>query len=241
MKISVLALAVTAGAAMTSIANADLIAHWNFNNSTANAVGAQLGVLNSTGSDSGSGSLTISPGTSFNTISNGTADGVWGTFSGTTMNAVGADPSGGSLVLQASLGGVAQNPVTSNGAYADFTVAKASYSDLSISFAARRTGTGFNSIQISYSTDGGSTFTSLGSPKNAPNGSFGTFSESLAGNGAVNAASSIVFRLTYDGATGGGGNTRLDNLQINGTLIPAPASIALVGLAGLVAGRRRRN
>jgi len=57
----------------------------------------------------------------------------------------------------------------------------------------------------------------------------------------VNAASSIIFRITYDGATGGGGNARVDNLQINGTLIPAPGSVALIGLAGLMAGRRRRN
>jgi len=242
MKISVLALAITAGAAFGATANADLVAHWNFNNSTVNSVTAQLGVLNSTSSDSGTGSLAISAGTSFNTVSNGTADGVWGTFAGSTVNAVGADPSGGALVLQASLGGVAQNPVTSNGAFANFTVAKASYSDLSISFAARRTGTGFTSLQISYSIDGGSSFTNLGAAINPPNSTtFGLFSQSLAGNGAVNAASSIIFRITYDGASGGGGNARLDNLQINGTLVPAPGSVALIGLAGLIAGRRRRN
>jgi len=242
MKISVLALAITAGAAFGASANADLIAHWNFNDSTANSNTQQVGVLNSTSSNSGTGSLSISPGTSFNTNAAGTANGVWGTFAGSTVNAVGADTAGGALVLAASVGSVAANPVTSNGAYANFTVAKASYSDLSISFASRRTGTGFASLQISYSIDGGGSFTNLGGVINAPTTTtFGLFSQSLAGNGAVNAASSIIFRITYDGATGGGGNARVDNLQINGTLIPAPGSVALIGLAGLIAGRRRRN
>lgn len=239
---TVFALAITAGAAIASTANADLIAHWNFNDSTVNTVSAQLGVLNTTASDSGSGTLSISPGTSFNTNASGTANGVWGTFAGSTVNAVGGDPSGGALVLQASLGGVAQNPVTSNGAYANFSVGKASYSDLSISFAARRTGTGFSSLQVSYSIDGGGSFTNLGGAFNVTTTTtFDLISLSLAGNGAVNAASNIIFRITYDGATGGGGNARVDNLQINGTLIPAPASMALVGLGGLVAARRRRN
>ena len=40
---------------------------------------------------------------------------------------------------------------------------------------------------------------------------------------------------------GGAGNNRWDNIQINADAVPAPGSIALVGLAGLVAGRRRRN
>ena len=239
MKNANLALALVAGAAIASTANADLVAHWNFNDSTANLVSGQLGVLNSLASNSGSGTLSAS--SSFNTVSNGTADGLFGTFSGSAVNAVGADASGGSLVLQASLGGVSANPVTANGSSALFSVGKASFSDLSFSFAHRRTSTGFSSLQVAYSIDGGISFSNLGASINPGTSSTFTASNfSLAGNGAVNAASSIIFRITYDGATGGAGNARVDNVQINGTLIPAPGALALVGLGGLVAARRRR-
>jgi len=40
--------------------------------------------------------------------------------------------------------------------------------------------------------------------------------------------------------TGGAGNYRFDMVTVSGTLIPAPAAAALLGLAGLMAGRRRR-
>jgi MYXO-CTERM domain-containing protein len=236
-----LALALLAGAAIADTANADLIAHWNFNDSTANSASLQLGVLNSLASNSGSGSLSVSPGSSFNTVSNGTANGAWGTFSGSTVNAVSGDGSGGALVLQGAIGGNSNDPVTTNGSYAQFSVGKASYADLSISFAHRRTNTGFNSLQLSYSTNGGVSFTNLGAAINPGTSStFAASSFSLAGNATVNAASSIIFRITYNGATGGAGNARVDNLQINGTLIPTPGALALVSLGGLVAARRRR-
>jgi MYXO-CTERM domain-containing protein len=36
-----------------------------------------------------------------------------------------------------------------------------------------------------------------------------------------------------------GGTARIDNVFVNGTLVPAPGAAALIGLAGLVARRRR--
>jgi MYXO-CTERM domain-containing protein len=40
---------------------------------------------------------------------------------------------------------------------------------------------------------------------------------------------------------GTGGTWRFDNVTVNGTAIPAPGAIALLGAAGLVGARRRRN
>ena len=36
-----------------------------------------------------------------------------------------------------------------------------------------------------------------------------------------------------------GGTARIDNILVNGSLVPAPGAVALVGLAGLMARRRR--
>jgi MYXO-CTERM domain-containing protein len=46
-------------------------------------------------------------------------------------------------------------------------------------------------------------------------------------------------RVTFTGATSATGNNRMDNFQFNADAIPAPGAVALIGLAGLVARRRR--
>ena len=51
----------------------------------------------------------------------------------------------------------------------------------------------------------------------------------------------VVIRITF--GSGGGGQSQannIDNVQFNAT-IPAPGSIALLGLAGLIGFRRRRR
>jgi MYXO-CTERM domain-containing protein len=65
------------------------------------------------------------------------------------------------------------------------------------------------------------------------------------GASADNAAEVIVrIRALVDsvnstGAYQAGGTARIDNIMVNGTLVPAPGAAALVGLAGLIARRRR--
>lgn len=239
-----LATLVAAVAGTAATANADLIAHWNFNASTANSTSGQLGVLTSTASDSGVNTAMLigggSPTVTYNTVSAGTADGAVGTFAGSTLNAVGADGSGGALSITASVGANNSNPVTANGAFVTFQIDMSIYKDLIVSFATRGTSTGFRSAQLSYSNDG-SSFTNFGATwDGGASSTFFLISRDLSTITALNSDPSVFIRLTFSAATGGGGNNRIDNIQFNGTKVPAPASLALLGLGGLVAGRRRR-
>jgi MYXO-CTERM domain-containing protein len=49
----------------------------------------------------------------------------------------------------------------------------------------------------------------------------------------------LVDPVNGTGAYQAGGTCRIDNILVNGTALPAPGAAALVGLAGLVARRRR--
>lgn len=234
MRQSLFALAIAAAAAPAS---ADLIAHWNFNDSTSNSSSGQLGVLNSLASDSGSGTLSFSSGITLNTVSNGTADGNAGTFAGTTLNAVLGDASGGALVITGGIGGAGD--VISNGQSFTFNIDMTGYQDLVVSFATRGTSTGFNNNQLAWSIDGVN-FTDFGPSWDGRPTSFFVVTRDLSSVDALDNASSVYIRITVDGATSAAGNNRFDNVQFNATPIPAPGAAVLLGLGGLLATRRRR-
>lgn len=234
----VLLVLAAASAAAAAPASADLIAHWNFNDSTPNAVGGQLGVLNSLSPNSGAGTLSFSAGITLNTVSNGTADGNAGTFAGSTLNAVGGDASGGALVITGGIGG--GGDVISNGQSFTFGIDMTGYQDLVVTLATRGTSTGFNNNQLAWSTDG-STFTDFGPAWDGRPTSFFLLTRDLTSVDALDNASNVFVRITVDGATSAAGNNRFDNVQFNATLIPAPGAAALLGVGGLLAARRRRS
>lgn len=139
-------------------------------------------------------------------------------------------------------GGVVAGSTNNNNKSLTFGTSSSGYENVVVSFASRRTNTGFNSVQFAYSTDG-SNFINFGSsytPTSNYTGSLKTFD--LSSVVAVADNPNALFRLTFNGASGGASadNNRLDNIQINGTKIavavPEAGAGILVILPGVVLG-----
>jgi hypothetical protein len=117
------------------------------------------------------------------------------------------------------------------------------FQNMSISFAINVAGNGFSTVALWYSTNGGVTFTQ------APGQIFslppsGTIVVSFSVPAAANNAPQLVLRLQFTGGQSSGQNVQdiIDNIQINGTIVPEPATVAggLLGVLGLCWHQRRR-
>jgi hypothetical protein len=134
------------------------------------------------------------------------------------------------------------------------------YTGISFSFDMTRSSTGPATWIIEMSTNGGSSFSTL-------NASYAVISAGAAGSGttawssstsqsafnssynldsSANNAAEVMVRIralvdsvNSSGTYQAGGTARIDNILVNGTAVPAPGAAALVGLAGLIARRRR--
>jgi hypothetical protein len=128
-----------------------------------------------------------------------------------------------------------------NGSYIQFAFDATFFANMSISFAVDTAGNGFNNVQLFYSTNGGGTFTAAGS-------SFiptaGVQIISFAVPSAVDNQAGAVLRLVFTGGTSQGQNlqTVIDNIQVNGSIVPEPATVGggLLGVLGLCWHQRRR-
>lgn len=188
-----------------------LVAHWNFNS---------FDPTTATSIPSDSGTATINLLGFTGDINN---------FAGTTENAVGTDESGASLSLVGEDG---------NASHIDVSFATIGLTDIVMTFATRGTGTGYNSGLWSYSVDN-VVFTDTGAGNTTTNtATWLTRTVDLTSITAAEDVANLTLRYTVDGATSGGGNNRLDNVQINA--IPEP-STALLGGLGLLALLRRRR
>ncbi|MCW5767169.1 MAG: hypothetical protein KIT19_00660 [Phycisphaeraceae bacterium] len=144
------------------------------------------------------------------------------------------------------------------GDYYQFTTSTVGYTGITFGWDATSSNTGPRDFGLWVSNDGvnftqiGGTFAVLanGTPNPAWNGttynSAYTFAPQLVPALADNQAN-LTFRIVMastvsanGGTVAGTGTSRVDNIIIEGTLIPAPGALALVGAAGLFAGRRRR-
>lgn len=217
----ILAVATLAVGSVTMAAQADLLAYWNFNT-------FDPGTDTVINADAGSGTVDLS----------GWGGGVQN-FAGTTENALFGDESGASLSLQGgdNLGG---GVFAGNGTWIDVNISMSNYQDLIVSFATRGTGTGFDTGTWSWSTDGTSFTTVPGVNTASQSSSWSVPVVDFSSFAALNDAANVTLRYTLDGASSSSGNNRIDNLQVNATLIPAPGALALLGVAGLIGVRRRR-
>ena len=135
------------------------------------------------------------------------------------------------------------------------------YSGLSFSWDFTRSSTGPATWTVIMSLDGGTNWTTLIATYTpiinsaAPTGAGAwtstaynaAYTSSIALGAAADNAASILVRVqaTVDpvngtGAYQAGGTARIDNVFVNGTAVPAPGAVALLGVAGLAARRRRR-
>ena len=138
------------------------------------------------------------------------------------------------------------------GDYYEARVSTLGFNDpISVSWDQARSSTGPAAFELIFSVNGGTTWNFVANYtvlQSGGGGAPGTWSSSTYNAlythsmnlvGAENAAELIVrFRSTVAGAASG--SNRIDNVSIFSTAVPAPGAIALLGVAGLVSGRKRR-
>ena len=136
--------------------------------------------------------------------------------------------------------------------YYQISFTTSGYSSLSLSWDQARSSTGPSPFKVVMSVNGGTfadvtTYTVLQSGGGGAPGTWSTstynslYTSSVNLGAAADNAASVVIRFvnTSTVASASSGSNRIDNLFVNGTLVPAPGAAALVGLAGLMARRRR--
>lgn len=169
-----------------------------------------------------------------------------GTFTGTTLNAVGATPAGNSLRINM---GVPANTTANNDSTLTLGFSLTGLKSPIVEFASRAGFNAFRDIGVEYSTDG-LNFTSFAGNFAGPRGAgndllanpFTLRTIDLTGEGLDGSTSAFV-RLSFSGAIGTG-PFDMDNLTVNASTIPEPASFALVSLGcglGVALKKRRRR
>lgn len=139
------------------------------------------------------------------------------------------------------------------GDYYYATFATTGYTDVSFSWDMTRSSTGPATWAVEMSVDGGA-YSAL-NPSFALSSSISfsaTTYNPLATNtlslgASANDASTVTVRIralvdavNSSNVFQAGGTARIDNVMVNGTAVPAPGALALLGAVGLVGSRRRR-
>jgi MYXO-CTERM domain-containing protein len=138
------------------------------------------------------------------------------------------------------------------GDYYQIAVSTVGFTDISLSWDQTRSGTGPSVFSVAVSTDGTNFTTILASYTVIANVASGTilawstggtpqsaFTTTISAIAQASDAATVYFRFVNQSTVATGGTNRVDNILVNGTAIPTPGALALLGLAGLVARRRR--
>jgi hypothetical protein len=110
------------------------------------------------------------------------------------------------------------------------------YDVTSVSFAVGANGNGYAFVSLLFSINGGATFTQVGATQLVPNGPGTILSFALPAGTTLNQPS-LVLRLAFTGGQSNGVDLQneIDNIQVNGVIVPEPATVAggLLGVLGL--------
>ncbi|PYL05739.1 MAG: hypothetical protein DME33_15755 [Verrucomicrobia bacterium] len=225
-------------AALAPTAKADLIVYFNFEDSfnggppdfTSDVVGAP-------DFNPGGGVVLTTMTTDYN------SDEMLSNHPGTPLNRSAGDIDVPPLTPDLDVG--LTDAGNNNNRHFDFNVfsSQGFYQDMTLSFAVKSRTGGFDSVTVQYSVNGGGTWTTFGTASiptdNTPQ--IRSFSVPAAANNAPN----LAFRFFFTGGTGTDPRTiytQIDNLQLSGTIVPEPATVAagLLGVLGLCWHQRRR-
>lgn len=165
---------------------------------------------------------------------NAVAQGNFQYFTGDSTNLQAPFTVGSRLSVRGNTGNIM------NGKQMTFQFDTTGYQDIVLTYAERTTGTGATTLDVSTSTDG-TTFTPFTTLSTTRDSTFRLRTVDLSTvNGIENLGAAYV-RITFTaGYSSASGSVSFDNILFSGDLAPAPGAIALFGLGGLVAGRRRR-
>jgi MYXO-CTERM domain-containing protein len=135
---------------------------------------------------------------------------------------------------------------------AQFAVSTAGFENIIITFGLRTSNASSKYAQLQYSTNG-TTFADFGNVIESAGGdAWNSISRDFSSLNTTDNNSTFAFRVVSVFAPGtsayaaarstssySGGTYGFDLVTVNGTAIPSPGAVALLGLAGLVARRRR--
>ena len=117
------------------------------------------------------------------------------------------------------------------------------YDVTSVTLAVGGNGNGYSFVSLLYSTNGGSTFTQIGATQPAPTGPGSIVTFTIPSGTTLNQPT-LILRLAFTGGRSNGVDLQneFDNIQVNGTVVPEPATVAggLLGVLGLCWHQRRR-
>jgi len=212
----------------SSGANAALIAYWNFDAYSDTASATTLAA------NAGVGVLTIV----------GFPDADLFQEAGTTTNeTIPAD-----LLTNQAIS--LRNPAGNNGDYLQLAFSLIGFQDPVLTYVTKKSDlNGYDINQWSYSTDGGTIFTSFGAAVDPVTLAGTTWTSGalvtrdFTGVSALSNQASVILRYTFNGGSGAAARNIIDNIQINATtfVVPEPSTCALLslGLFGLAMSRRR--